>query len=65
MQMNNNLNECIVSVIIRNGYTIETLSDKLGMSHDKLVRILESPSYRMLEKIAEVLGVELWELLEN
>lgn len=63
--MNNNLNECIVSVIIRNGYTIETLSDKLGMSHDKLVRILESPSYRMLEEIADVLGVELWELLEN
>lgn len=63
--MNNNLNECIVSVIIRNGYTIETLSDKLGMSHDKLVRILESPSYRMLEEIANVLGVELWELLEN
>lgn len=60
--MNGYLNECIVSVIIRNGYIIETLSNKLGMSHDKLVRILESPSFRMQEKIADAPGVELWEL---
>lgn len=49
---------------MKKGYTIETLSGKLGLTHSELAGILECPSYHILEEIADILGIELWELLE-
>lgn len=61
---NNNLNECILPVIMRNGYTVEMLSGKLGMSSDELMEMFVCPSYQFLKEISDILEIELWELLE-
>ena len=49
--------------IKENGYTITSLAEKLGIARESLSRMIVSPSYPTLEKIAEALGVEIWELL--
>lgn len=62
--MNNNLSKCIASVIMKKGYTIETLSGKLRLTHSELTGMLECPYYHILKEIADILGIGLWKLLE-
>ena len=46
------------------GYTQREFAEKLGMSTVGLAQIVAGkPSYTTLEKIADALGVEIWELL--
>ena len=52
----------IRELIREKGYTQQEFADKLGMARESLARILNSPSYPSLLKIAEALGVEEWEL---
>lgn len=52
----------IKEAIKENGYTITSLAEKLGIARESLSRMIVSPSYPTLEKIAEALGVEIWEL---
>lgn len=48
----------------RKGYTQKELAEKLGMSTVGLAQIVAGkPSYTTLEKIADALDVEIWELL--
>ena len=51
-------------VIKEKGYTQREFAEKLGMSTVGLAQIVAGkPSYTTLEKIADALGVEIWELL--
>ena len=52
----------IRELIREKGYTQQEFADKLGMARESLARILNSPSYPSLMKIAEALEVEEWEL---
>ncbi len=52
----------IKDVINEKGYTIKSLAEELGITRESLSRSLVSPSYPTLQRIAEALGVELWEL---
>lgn len=54
----------IKEVIKEKGYTQKEFAEKLGMSTVGLAQIVAGkPSYTTLEKIADALGVEIWELL--
>ena len=54
----------IKEVIKENGYSLREFAEKLGMSTVGLAQIVAGkPSYTTLEKIADALGVEIWELL--
>ena len=54
----------IKEVIKEKGYTQREFAEKLGMSTVGLAQIVAGkPSYTTLEKIADALGVEIWELL--
>lgn len=54
----------IKEVIKEKGYTQKEFAEKLGMSTVGLAQIIAGkPSYTTLEKIADALGVEIWELL--
>lgn len=54
----------IKEVIKEKGFTQKEFAEKLGMSTVGLSQIIAGkPSYTTLEKIANVLGVEVWELL--
>ena len=58
--------ERIKSLIKKKGFaTLEEFARKLGMSRQALGKILQSPSFPSLVKIAEALGVELWELFAD
>lgn len=58
--------ERIKSLIKEKGFaTLEEFARKLGMSRQALGKILQSPSFPSLVKIAEALGVELWELFAD
>ena len=47
-------------------YTQQELADKLGISRVGLTQLVNGkPSYPTLEKIAEALGVEMWELFAS
>ena len=51
-------------MIKEKGYTQKEFAEKLGMSTVGLAQIVAGkPSYTTLEKIADALGVEIWELL--
>lgn len=52
----------IKELIREKGYTQQDLANKLGIARESLARILNSPSYPSLMKIAEALEVEEWEL---
>ena len=52
----------IKEVIKEKGYTITSLADKLGIARESLSRMLVSPSYPTLEKIANALDVPMWQL---
>ena len=54
----------IKEVIKEKGYTQKEFAEKLGMSTVGLAQIVAAkPSYTTLEKIADALDVEIWELL--
>lgn len=55
----------IKEVIKEKGYTITSLSEKLGIARESLSRMLVSPSYPTLEKIATALDVPLWQLFAS
>ena len=55
----------IKEVIKEKGYTITSLSEKLGIARESLSRMLVSPSYPTLEKIAAALDVPLWQLFAS
>lgn len=58
--------ERIKSLIKEKGFaTLEEFARKLGMSRQALGKILQSPSFPSLVKIADALGVELWELFAD
>ena len=54
----------IKELIKEKGYTQKDFAKKIGMTSVGLAQIIAGkPSYTTLEKIAEALGVEVWELL--
>ena len=55
----------IKELIKEKGYTLEAFSQKLGITRQSLGNTLQSPSYPSLERIADALGVELWELFTS
>lgn len=62
----NNMDHRIKELIKEKGYTQQELAEKLGMSRVGLTQLVNSkPSYPTLEKIAEALGVEMWELFKS
>lgn len=52
----------IKEVIKEKGFTITSLADKLGIARESLSRMIVSPSYPTLEKIATALNVPMWQL---
>lgn len=55
----------IKELIREKGYTQQDFANKLGIARESLARILNSPSYPSLMKIAEALEVEEWELFTD
>ena len=55
----------IKEVIKEKGYTITSLADKLSIARESLSRMLVSPSYPTLEKIAAALDVPMWQLFAS
>ena len=53
----------IKELIKEKGYTQQAFADKLGITRSTLLeQIGEKPSAPTLDRIAETLGVEMWEL---
>ena len=55
----------IKEVIKEKGYTITSLAVKLGITRESLSRMLVSPSYPTLQKLATALDVPLWQLFAS
>ena len=55
----------IKDVIKEKGFTITSLADKLGIARESLWRMIVSPSYPTLEKIAVALNVPIWQLFAS
>ena len=55
----------IKEVIKEKGFTIKSLADKLGIARESLSRMIVSPSYPTLEKIATALDVPIWQLFAS
>lgn len=55
----------IKELIKEKGYTQQDFADKLGIARESLSRILNSPSYPSLEKIATALNVPMWQLFAS
>ena len=55
----------IKEAIKENGYTITSLAEKLGIARESLSRMIVSPSYPTLEKIATALDVPMWQLFAS
>lgn len=55
----------IKEVIKKKGFTIKSLADKLGIARESLSRMIVSPSYPTLEKIATALDVPIWQLFAS
>lgn len=55
----------IKDVIKEKGFTITSLADKLGIARESLSRMIVSPSYPTLEKIAVALNVPIWQLFAS
>lgn len=53
----------IKKLIKENGYTQEEFANKMGITRSGLLKAIgEHPSAPTLDRIAETLGVEMWEL---
>ena len=55
----------IKEVIKERGFTITSLAEKLGIARESLSRMIVSPSYPTLEKIASALDVPMWQLFAS
>lgn len=55
----------IKEVIKEKGLTITSLADKLGIARESLSRMIVSPSYPTLKKIATALDVPMWQLFAS
>lgn len=55
----------IKEVIKEKGFTITSLADRLGIARESLSRMMVSPSYPTLEKIATALDVPMWQLFAS
>lgn len=55
----------IRELIKENGYTQQEFAEKLGIARESLARILNSPSYPSLGKIATALNVPMWQLFAS
>ena len=56
----------IKGLIREKGYTQQQFADKLGLTRERLNAIVNGkPSYPNLERLAEALGVEMWELFAS
>lgn len=56
----------IKDLIKSKGYTQEQFAQKMGVSRMSLVKTLSgNPSYETFQRIAEALGVEMWELFKS
>ena len=56
----------IKELIKEKGYTQEEVADRMGVSRMSLVKTLSgNPSYETFQRIAEALGVEMWELFAS
>ena len=56
----------IKELIKEKGYTQEQFAQKMGVSRMSLVKTLSgNPSYETFQRIAEALGVEMWELFAS
>ena len=53
----------ILKIIQQHGESLTSLADKLGVTQPTLSNNIKRPSYSTLERIAEALQVEPWELL--
>ena len=54
--------ECLIK---EKGYNMTSFAEKMNVTRQNLYAILKSPSYPSLEKIAEALNVEMWELFAS
>ena len=60
------MNHRIKELIREKGYTQQQFADKLGLTRERLNAIVNGkPSYPNLERLAEALGVEMWELFAS
>lgn len=59
------MNHRIKELIKEKGYTQQEFAEKLGIARESLSRILNSPSYPSLEKIATALDVPMWQLFAS
>lgn len=55
----------IKEVIKERGFTITSLAEKLGIARESLSRMIVSPSYPTLEKIASALDVPMWQFFAS
>lgn len=55
----------IREIIKEKGFTQQEFAEKLGIARESLSRILNSPSYPSLVKIADALNVPLWQLFAS
>lgn len=55
----------IKEVIKEQGYTINALADKMGMSRENLSKRLANPSTPTLEKLSDALNVPVWQLFAS
>lgn len=56
----------IKNLIKKKGFTQEQFAQKMGVTRMSLVKTLSgNPSYETLQRIAEALGVEMWELFAS
>lgn len=55
----------IEEIIEEKGYNITDFAKKMGMSRQNLYKILKSPSYPTLEKVAKALDVPIWQLFAS
>lgn len=55
----------IRELIKKKGYTQQEFAEQLGIARESLARILNSPSYPSLQKIATALDVPMWQLFAS
>ena len=55
----------IKELIKEKGYTQQQFAEKMGITRSTFMQQVHAPSYPVLKRIAETLGVEAWELFAS
>ena len=55
----------IKELIKEKGYTQQQFAEKMGITRSTFMQQVHAPSYPVLTRIAETLGVEAWELFAS